>query len=102
MEEMKRRKKKKSSAVISFKSIFMHADKYDMALMGLGLLGAIGDGVSMPVMLLVTSKLMNSFGTSQLSLSENFTHSINKVSFFLLHRQCPIFPFFKNFNFTNK
>ncbi|XP_047960660.1 ABC transporter B family member 15-like [Salvia hispanica] len=88
MEEMKRRKKKKSSAVISFKSIFMHADKYDMALMGLGLLGAIGDGVSMPVMLLVTSKLMNSFGTSQLSLSENFTHSINKNALVLCYMAC--------------
>lgn len=75
------KKKKESSKSVSFRSIFMHADGYDMALMGMGLLGAIGDGVSMPAMLLVTSKLMNSFGTSQVSLSENFTHSINKVSF---------------------
>ncbi|KAG6395999.1 hypothetical protein SASPL_142133 [Salvia splendens] len=87
MEQMKR-KKKKSSIGISFKSIFMHADKYDMALMGLGLLGAIGDGVSMPVMLLVTSKLMNSFGTSQDSLSENFTHSISKNALVLCYMAC--------------
>ncbi|KAL1538629.1 ABC transporter B member 15 [Salvia divinorum] len=87
MEQMKR-KKKKSSMGISFKSIFMHADKYDKALMGLGLLGAIGDGVSMPVMLLVTSKLMNSFGASQVSLSENFTHSINKNALVLCYMAC--------------
>lgn len=73
------KKKKKISSSQSFMSIFMHADGWDMVLMGLGLFGAFGDGISMPVMLLVTSKLMNSFGHSQISLSESFTHSINKV-----------------------
>lgn len=82
------KKKKVSSKSVSFRSIFMHADGYDMALMGMGLLGAIGDGVSMPAMLLVTSKLMNSFGTSQLSLSENFTHSINKNALVLCYMAC--------------
>lgn len=75
-------KKKKSSSSISFGSIFMHADGWDMVLMGMGLFGAFGDGISMPAMLLVTSKLMNSFGNSQVSIAENFTHSINKVSSF--------------------
>ncbi|XP_057769484.1 ABC transporter B family member 15-like [Salvia miltiorrhiza] len=75
---------------ISFNSIFMHADKYDMALMAMGLVGSIGDGVSMPAMLLVTSKLMNSFGvtSSQLSLSQNFTHSINKNALVLCYMAC--------------
>lgn len=82
------KKKKVSSKSVSFRSIFMHADGYDMALMGMGLLGAIGDGVSMPAMLLVTSKLMNSFGTSQVSLSENFTHSINKNALVLCYMAC--------------
>ncbi|KAH6830259.1 ABC transporter family protein [Perilla frutescens var. hirtella] len=80
--------KRKSSKSVSFSSIFMHADGYDTALMGLGLLGAIGDGVSMPVMLLVTSKLMNSFGNSQTSLSENFTHEINKNAVVLCYMAC--------------
>lgn len=80
MEENNIKKRKNSGGIISFGSIFMHADGTDVLLLGLGLLGAFGDGISMPVMLLVTSKLMNSFGSSQVSLSENFTQTINKVS----------------------
>lgn len=80
MEE-KEIKKKKSIESISFSSIFMHADRFDMALMGLGLLGAIGDGLSTPAMLLITSKLMNSFGNSQTTSVGSFTDSVNKVSF---------------------
>lgn len=72
--------KKKMSKSVSFGSIFMHADGWDMALMGMGLFGAFGDGISMPVMLLVTSKLMNNFGHSQVSLADNFSHKINEVS----------------------
>ncbi|CAA3030365.1 ABC transporter B family member 15-like [Olea europaea subsp. europaea] len=47
----------------SFRSIFMHADNHDAVLMSLGFLGAIGDGISMPAMLFITSKLMNNFGS---------------------------------------
>ncbi|KAI3452367.1 hypothetical protein Pfo_009032 [Paulownia fortunei] len=86
MEQNK--KEKKSNSNISFGSIFMHADGWDMALMGLGLLGSFGDGISMPVRLLVTSILMNSFGKSQISLTENFTHSINKNALVLCYMAC--------------
>ncbi|PIN03048.1 Multidrug/pheromone exporter, ABC superfamily [Handroanthus impetiginosus] len=80
------KKKKKNS--LSFGSIFLHADGWDMVLMGFGLLGAFGDGISMPVMLLVTSKLMNSFGNSQISVAENFSHSINKNALALCYMAC--------------
>lgn len=64
----------------SFRSVFMHADSADMLLMTLGFLGAICDGVSMPVMLIVTSKLMNNLGGNDSSNStDNFTHHINEV-----------------------
>ncbi|KAK6155141.1 hypothetical protein DH2020_009389 [Rehmannia glutinosa] len=76
--DMEQNKKKKSSSNISFGCIFMHADGWDMVLMGLGLLGAICDGISVPVRLFVTSKLMNNFGNYQISLAENFMHNINK------------------------
>ncbi|CAI9763225.1 unnamed protein product [Fraxinus pennsylvanica] len=62
----------------SFRSIFMHADSHDAVLMSLGFLGAIGDGISMPAMLLITSKLMNNFGSATTSITENFTHNVNK------------------------
>ncbi|KAL3833184.1 hypothetical protein ACJIZ3_007920 [Penstemon smallii] len=76
-------KKKKIKNGISFGSIFMHSDGWDICLMIFGLFGAFGDGISMPVMLLVTSKLMNSFGNSQISLADNFSHSINKLHYIL-------------------
>ncbi|XP_073121367.1 ABC transporter B family member 15-like [Henckelia pumila] len=80
---------KKRNENISFRSIFMHADGWDMLLMSFGLMGAFGDGVSMPAMLLITSKLMNSFGNSADSLSNgDFTHSINKNSLALCYMAC--------------
>ncbi|KAK4417716.1 ABC transporter B family member 15 [Sesamum alatum] len=83
-----KKKNKSSSSGISFGSIFMHADGWDTLLMGLGFLGAFGDGVSMPAMLLVTSKLMNSFGSSQTSVADDFTHSINKNALVLCYMAC--------------
>ncbi|KAL6518888.1 ABC transporter B member 15 [Orobanche hederae] len=82
------RKKKKNSSSIWFGSIFMHADGTDMGLMCLGLVGACGDGFSMPAMLLVTSKLMNSFGNSQISLAGDFTHTINQNALVLCYMAC--------------
>ncbi|KAK4488469.1 hypothetical protein RD792_004233 [Penstemon davidsonii] len=82
------KKKKKIKNGISFGSIFMHSDGWDICLMIFGLFGAFGDGISMPVMLLVTSKLMNSFGNSQISLADNFSHSINKNAMVLVYMAC--------------
>ncbi|KAJ9540581.1 hypothetical protein OSB04_027087 [Centaurea solstitialis] len=62
----------------SFRSIFMHADRLDIFLMVFGLLGSVGDGVAMPTMLLITSKIMNDIGDSN-SISTNiFTDKINE------------------------
>ncbi|KAF2308653.1 hypothetical protein GH714_011767 [Hevea brasiliensis] len=54
--------KKKSSHVGSIRSIFMHADGVDWFLMVLGVIGSVGDGFSTPLVLFVTSKLMNNIG----------------------------------------
>ncbi|CAI9272743.1 unnamed protein product [Lactuca saligna] len=62
----------------SFRSIFMHADGADMFLMTLGFLGAVGDGISMPTMLLITSKIMNNIGDSSSSSMTVFTDKINQ------------------------
>ncbi|XP_073296143.1 ABC transporter B family member 15-like [Primulina huaijiensis] len=88
-KSMSQKNMKKRNDNISFRSIFMHADTWDMVLMSFGLLGSFGDGVSMPAMLLVTSKLMNSFGNSADSLSNgDFTHSVNKNSLVLCYMAC--------------
>ncbi|KAF7106310.1 hypothetical protein CFC21_107049 [Triticum aestivum] len=51
----------KKAAVMS---VFMHADAMDMALMAVGLVGAIGDGFSTPVKLLITGFIINDLGNS--------------------------------------
>ncbi|XP_021297599.1 ABC transporter B family member 15-like [Herrania umbratica] len=72
----------------SIKSIFMHADGVDMWLMTLGFIGAIGDGLSTPLVLLVTSKLMNNLGDASAFSADMFTHNIHKNSVALLYLAC--------------
>ncbi|KAI3520813.1 hypothetical protein L1887_10265 [Cichorium endivia] len=62
----------------SVRSIFMHADGTDMFLMTLGFLGAVGDGISMPTMLLITSKIMNNIGDSSSLSMSSFIDKINQ------------------------
>lgn len=61
-------------------TIFMHADGVDLVLMFFGLIGAVGDGFTLPLTLFITSKLMNNIGaTSNLLSTDVFTHHINQV-----------------------
>ncbi|KAK1410145.1 hypothetical protein QVD17_36679 [Tagetes erecta] len=69
----------------SFGSIFMHADGVDMFLMTLGVLGAIGDGIAMPTMLLITSTIMNNIGDSGSFSIDVFTDKINQNAVNLLY-----------------
>jgi ATP-binding cassette subfamily B (MDR/TAP) protein 1 len=63
----------------SFRSVFMHADAADVVLMALGLVGAVGDGLSMPVMLFITSRIFNDLGGSAADLLQEFSSKINEV-----------------------
>jgi ATP-binding cassette, subfamily B (MDR/TAP), member 1 len=63
----------------SFTSVFMHADAVDVALMLLGLVGAMGDGMSTPVMLLMSSSFTNDFGRGPADLVQEFSSRINAV-----------------------
>ena len=62
----------------SFMSVLLHADGVDVALMVLGLVGAMGDGMSMPAMVLITSRITNDFGRGPDELHD-FSSSINAV-----------------------
>lgn len=77
MEEDKKSRKKNKAG--SIRSVFMHADRVDKWLMFLGLLGAMADGVSTPVLLFVTSRLMNDVGSISSIDADTFRHSINQV-----------------------
>ncbi|CAN6243375.1 unnamed protein product [Urochloa humidicola] len=47
----------------SFTSVFMHADSVDVALMVLGLAGAIVDGMSTPIVFVLASRIFNNAGS---------------------------------------
>ncbi|KAG5535024.1 hypothetical protein RHGRI_022959 [Rhododendron griersonianum] len=79
MEEEGIGNQRKSSG--SFRSIFMHSDGIDKLLMGLGFIGSLGDGLSMPAMLLFTSKIINSIGSA--SATDISSHNVNKNAILL-------------------
>ncbi|KAE9466520.1 hypothetical protein C3L33_01558, partial [Rhododendron williamsianum] len=67
---------KKSSG--SFRSIFMHSDGIDKLLMGFGFIGSLGDGLSMPIILLFTGKIMNNIGGA--SITNNFSQASTRTA----------------------
>nr|CAB3503772.1 unnamed protein product [Digitaria exilis] len=62
----------------SFASVFMHADAMDVVLMLLGLVGAIGDGMSTPLMLAITSRVYDDAGIGPGHLIHQFTSKMNQ------------------------
>ncbi|XP_024928239.2 ABC transporter B family member 15 isoform X1 [Ziziphus jujuba] len=78
------RKKK----VGSLRSIFMHADGVDICLMFLGFIGSVGDGFSTPLVLLITSHLMNNIGGTTTSMEASLLQRINMNAVVLLYLAC--------------
>ncbi|KAL5722395.1 ABC-type xenobiotic transporter [Ranunculus cassubicifolius] len=79
---------KKRAKSNPFCSIFMHADRIDWLLMTLGLIGSFGDGFVTPLMLLLTSKLMNNLGAGPGDDPELFERTITKNSVNFLYMAC--------------
>ncbi|WVZ75065.1 hypothetical protein U9M48_023157 [Paspalum notatum var. saurae] len=71
----------------SFMSVLLHADGVDVALMVLGLVGAMGDGMSMPAMVLITSRITNDFGRGPDELHD-FSSSINANARIIVFLAC--------------
>ena len=65
-------------AFSSLWTIFMHADAVDKWLMALGFSGAIMSGIATPMVLFITSNMVNNLGTGP-SLSPRFMDQVNKV-----------------------
>ncbi|KAL6888344.1 hypothetical protein ACP4OV_009370 [Aristida adscensionis] len=63
--------------------LFAHADAADVALMVLGLIGAVGDGMSTPVMILIGSRIFNDVGTGP-DLLQQFSSRMNQNAMNLL------------------
>ncbi|XP_051126677.1 ABC transporter B family member 15-like [Andrographis paniculata] len=76
--------------------MFIHGDWVDMVLMGLGFLGAFCDGISMPLTVFVSSKLLNTIGashshsqsSSSMAADSFMTHAINKNALWMCYIGC--------------
>ncbi|GAB2237714.1 hypothetical protein Droror1_Dr00015616 [Drosera rotundifolia] len=70
----------KEAAGGSMRTIFMHSDGFDRLLMVLGSVGSIGDGLTLPVTLIVTGKLINNIGeSSKFGSGVSFSHSVDNI-----------------------
>ena len=67
---------------VSFYKLFLFADKMDVVLMIVGTIGAIGNGVSQPLMTLLFGQLINSFGSS---IPSNVIDEVSQVMNIFIH-----------------
>ncbi|GAV90154.1 ABC_tran domain-containing protein/ABC_membrane domain-containing protein [Cephalotus follicularis] len=70
-------KRDKKTNTVPLHKLFSFADSTDYLLMILGTVGAVGNGVSMPLMTIIFGELTDSFGQN---LNDNVVHAVSKVS----------------------
>jgi ATP-binding cassette, subfamily B (MDR/TAP), member 1 len=78
MGDEKTTAKRDAPAPQGWRSVFSHADAVDVALMVLGLLGAVGNGMSSPLRLFVSSRIVNDVGRGP-TQHPQFGSKINEV-----------------------
>jgi len=54
-----------AAPAVAFSELFRYADRFDKFLIVTGTVGAVTNGLSLPVLLILQAKLINSFGTLQ-------------------------------------
>lgn len=52
-----------AAPAVAFKQLFRYADRFDVFLIVTGTVGAVTNGLSLAVLLILQAKLINSFGT---------------------------------------
>ncbi|KAG8385353.1 hypothetical protein BUALT_Bualt03G0034300 [Buddleja alternifolia] len=67
---------------VAFYKLFTFADRLDAALITIGTISAIGNGLTQPIMTLVFGQLINSFGGAEPS---NVVHEVSKLSLKFLY-----------------
>ncbi|KAL7140886.1 hypothetical protein ABFS83_08G017200 [Erythranthe nasuta] len=82
-------RKKRSTHVFSG-SIFTFADGFDKLLMILGFLGAVGDGITVPLILFLYSRLMNTIGSSanNSGMASHLTDHVKENALLLCYLAC--------------
>ncbi|XP_058768786.1 ABC transporter B family member 15-like [Vicia villosa] len=91
MGDVDQKKERKKNMNGSIWSIFMHADTQDWFLMILGTIGAIGEGFTTPVMLFLSSRVINTYGTSSSTDGNTFIHNSNKNAMAWIYLACASF-----------
>ncbi|KAK0581419.1 hypothetical protein LWI29_013583 [Acer saccharum] len=76
--ESEKSKENEKINTVPFHKLFTFADTTDVALMIIGTIGALGNGVSMPLMAILLGDLIDSFGQNQ--NNSNIVKVISKVS----------------------
>lgn len=64
MEEEAKRKKSGGNQKVAFYKLFTFADRYDIVLMAIGSISAVGNGLSPPFMSILMGQIINVFGFS--------------------------------------
>ncbi|XP_028085814.1 ABC transporter B family member 11-like isoform X1 [Camellia sinensis] len=74
----KKTKEKEGTKTVPFYKLFTFAEPLDVVLMIMGTIGAIGNGISMPLMTVIFGELVNSFGQNQ--ANNDIVKVVSKVS----------------------
>ncbi|XP_057439153.1 ABC transporter B family member 4-like [Lotus japonicus] len=70
-------RQKEKVELVPFHRLFSFADSIDILLMIVGTIGAIGNGLSMPILSLLLGQMVNSFGNNQ--FSPDIVNQVSKV-----------------------
>ncbi|KAL6650844.1 hypothetical protein ACP70R_009769 [Stipagrostis hirtigluma subsp. patula] len=76
--------KKRADQAVAFHELFSFADKWDLALMAAGSLGAVAHGAAMPLFFLLFGDLINGFGKNQRHLRA-MTDEVAKYSLYFVY-----------------
>lgn len=70
----------KRTKTVAFHKLFSFADSIDVLLMILGTIGAIGNGLRMPIMAILFGQLTDAFGNINPNTFNDIVHIVSKVN----------------------
>lgn len=76
-EKREKGKQKEKPETVPFHKLFAFADSTDILLMAVGTIGAIGNGLGLPLMTLLFGQMIDSFGSNQ--RNTNVVEEVSKV-----------------------
>lgn len=79
LQEAKKSKEDEKTNSVPFHKLFSFADSIDILLMIVGTIGAVGNGISLPLMTIFLGDTINAFGQNQ---NKDVVHVVSKVNIF--------------------